>query len=208
MYITGGVFVRLWISICVFFASCSAACAEADQPTDDLVDIYTVNRVSVVIERSADAVWQNIKNGYLTGSDFTEIGYSVQPLDPGNLSAQRGGYRMTLKDAEGKPVDDRTVIVAALNDEHRWLALIAWYHVDLSPEARNLEVTARYSVDELPGGASEYTLFAQSKFQTAIPTGEAPSQYIANLRTEAEKSSEAFLLEHFAALKAQLEAKQ
>jgi hypothetical protein len=88
------------------------------------VPVTIVNHVAIDIARPPDPVWATIVETYAKGRKFSDIGYTIEPLD--EPSAYLGGYWMRFEQ-DGAVVDERLCRVTELDDASRRLSMAADY---------------------------------------------------------------------------------
>lgn len=163
--------------------------------------ITVVNRAAIDIARPADVVWREILESYVDGRKFGSQGYVIEPLED-DPAAYLGGYRMTLRNAEGGgALDDRVCRITERDEKAMRLSLCAEYFI---PAEMKLVVNASYQAFPTAGG-SRYELHSYSMLDVAVPAG-ASDPSVAQVADQFQSSAAGHLDAFLRSVKDRLES--
>ncbi len=165
------------------------------------VRVTAVNHVALVIACRPEQIYHEILSTYVEGGKFTAQGYEIAPLPDSDLTAFRGGYRITLKNDKGELVDHRICRITERDDEAYRVSLQADY---LLPAQMGMTVHATYQAVSTPTGA-RYQLDCHSDMNIEPPSDNAKAG-VAEFVTRFERQSECYLKAFLGQIKERLEA--
>lgn len=116
--------------------------------TADTIDFHFVNHAAVDVDCPPETVWAAILE-LRTGAPFAARGALVEAFAD-EASAPLGGYRFSLRDANGAVSDERECIITECDEAERRLALYASW---LGPAEKGVKVRSSYQAIATPAGS-------------------------------------------------------
>lgn len=168
----------------------------------DTVRVTAVNHVAQDIACTPEELYRDILATYVDAGKFTGQDFRVELLAQTDPAAFRGGYRLTMTNAVGQPVDDRICRVTERDDAARRISMRADY---LAPGQMGMTVYATYHAAPGPLG-TRYHIDCHSDLDIEPPADSSPAK-LAGVVAELERQFDLSLIAYLDAVKAKLEDK-